>query len=224
MGTCYVGQEGKERPMSAPALSVKPALRRASGGEPDLIPAAMVTLPYPAALPSLGNDLATAAGEILEGADLGATFDDPVALRALRARLSSRESHGQDQAAAASSSRPAEEEQAEHDRYFLVSRSAGNPAEGFAAGLLLAQVAAHENCLDMGVTLPAGPDWEQLFAGLKKVLGTAGETASTPAMPAPSGWRAGYDPASRWLIGHQLFFSLIQGAIVGLNRFADSVR
>ncbi len=39
--------------------------------------------------------------------------------------------------------------------------------------------------------------------------------------PAP-GWRDGYDPAERWLIGHQLFFALIQGAIAGLNCFSSA--
>lgn len=53
---------------------------------------------------------------------------------------------------------------------------------------------------------------------------TTDETATTGTrvpMPGPAGWRpAGYDPAARWLIGHQLFFALIQGAVVGLNIFA----
>ncbi len=136
-------------------------------------------------------------------------------------------------------SRQAEAEQAEHDRYFQVRRSVDSPADGFAAALLLAHLAAHENCLDMGVTLLAEPEWGLLFGGLQALLRVAGgEPAAagratgsvtgrtpallSPALPWPTGWLTGYDPGKRWLVGHQLFFSLIQGAIVGLNCFANA--
>jgi hypothetical protein len=202
--------------------------------------AAALTLPYPAALPAHRKDLAIAVRDIFGGADLAATFNDPVARTALRLRLSARESPGQEAPGAAS--RHAEEEQVEHDRYFQVARSAGSPADGFTAGLLLAYVAAYENCLDMGVALLEEPEWNLLFAGLDALLRVAGDEPAaeggspvlpspvlpspvlpSPVLPSPAGWRAGYDPAGRWLIGHQLFFSLIQGAIVGMNCFASAI-
>ena len=36
---------------------------------------------------------------------------------------------------------------------------------------------------------------------------------------APPHLRDGYDPERRWLIGHQLFFAVLQGVVVGLNCF-----
>jgi hypothetical protein len=189
--------------------------------------AALATLPYPAALPSRRRDLAIAAREICGRDDLETAFNDPIARSALRCRLSARESLSeadaiQGRADETAGRRQAEEEQAEHDRYFHVTRSARSPADGFAAGLLLAHMAVHEDCLDMGVTLLAEPEWDLLFSGLEAMLRQAagGVTWRRPALPA--GWRTGYDPARRWLVGHQLFFSLIQGAIVGLNCFATA--
>lgn len=112
----------------------------------------------------------------------------------------------------------AQAEQLEHDAYFAVDRVAGEPARGFVTGLVLAYLAAYEDCLSGGVTLMDAELWERLFAGLTLVAGA--DIAKPPARPQPSGWRDGYDPAARWLIGHQLFFALIQGSIVGLNCFA----
>jgi hypothetical protein len=181
--------------------------------------AVLLTLPYPSALPSRRSDLAVTARDILGRDDLDRAFDDPITRSALRRRLSARESLGEAHAVPGR----AEDEQAEHDRYFHVTRSAQSPVDGFAAGLLHAHLAVHQDCLDMGVTLLAEPEWDLLFAGLEALLRGAGCTWRTPALPSPTGWRTGYDPARRWLVGHQLFFSLIQGAIVGLNCFATAV-
>lgn len=191
--------------------------------------AALVTLPYPAALPFRRRDVAIAAGEIYGRDDLETAFNDPIARSALRHRLSARESISEahavpGRAAETARRRQAEEEQAEHDRYFHVTRSARSPAHGFAAGLLLTHLAVYEDCLDMGVTLLAEPQWDVLFAGLEALLrlATGSVTWRRPALPSPAGWRSDYDPARRWLVGHQMFFSLIQGAIVGLNCFATA--
>jgi hypothetical protein len=181
--------------------------------------AVLLTLPYPGALPSRRSDLAIAARGVLGCDDLDKAFDDPITRSALRRRLSARESLREAHVVPGR----AEDEQAEHDRYFHVTRSARNPADGFATGLLNAHLAVHEDCLDMGVTLLAEPEWDLLFVGLEALLRGAGCTWRAPALPSPTGWRTGYDPPRRWLAGHQLFFSLIQGAIVGLNCFATAV-
>jgi hypothetical protein len=226
--------------MSDTASSVKHAHRLSSSGTSAPASTALLTLPYPADLPSRLSYLAIAARKVFGGADLTATFNDPMARNALRLRLSARESRGQEgvvpvppQAPTAPGlpKRQADDEQAEHDRYFRVARSTGSPVDGFTAGLALAQLVAYENCLDMGVTLLAEPEWNLLFAGLWALLRVAGEkpeaagrpTECAPALPSAAGWLAGYDPGRRWLIGHQLFFALIQGAIVGMNCFAGAM-
>jgi hypothetical protein len=119
--------------------------------------------------------------------------------------------------------------QEEHDRYFEVGRIGGDAAQGFWAGLLLAYLSAYENCLSMGMTLLDDQEWSRLFGGFAMLLEFAGgsavrcgggvRTAALPAKPEPTGWRDAYNPPVRWLVGHQLFFALIQGTIVGLNCF-----
>lgn len=195
-------------------------------------------LPLPEALPSRRADLAAAVATVAAGRDLVAQFDDPDARGALRDRLtasssgtviSPRPSATAFEPGDASLSmlntltlKPptgqAQGEQLEHDAYFAVERSGGSPALGFVAGLVVAHLSAYEDCLSAGVTLMDAEQWERLFAGLALVAGA--NVAQPPAMPQPSGWRDGYDPADRWLIGHQLFFALIQGSIFGLNVFA----
>src|SRR5258708_24117093 len=91
---------------------------------------------------------------------------------------------------------------------------------------------AYETCLSMGVTLLGDREWGRLFGGLAMLLEVAGGSVvhggtgmpavALPAPPEPAGWRDAYDPAARWLVGHQLFFALIQGAIVGLNCFTQA--
>ncbi len=225
--------------MSTAVSSVASALGQSAECDSDREPAVTLTLPYPAALPSHRSDLAIAVRDTIGRADLAKTFNDPFARTALRLRLSAGTSPARPDdtavplGARGAISLEADEDQAEHDRYFSVRRSARGPAHRFVAGLLLAHLSAHENCLEMGVTLLAEPEWNLLFAGLGALLRTAGQAlppealpasaGAAPALPSPAGWRAGYDPAARWLTGHQLFFSLIQGAIVGLNRFANAM-
>ncbi len=180
---------------------------------------------------------------IINHADYAVVFNDPTARAALRPRLSAHEPPAQGAAAIPAPGKEspppqalgppgskAQAEQQEHDRYFEVARSVGDAADRFMAGLLLAHLAAYENCLDMGVTLLAAEEWDLLFGGLRALVHLpghlagggehAGATECAPVLPSSAGWRAGYDPGRRWRIGHQLFFSLIQGAIIGLNCFA----
>ena len=106
----------------------------------------------------------------------------------------------------------AEAEQAEHDRYFAVTRKGT-----FATGLVDAFAAVHANAVTMGLTLLDDAGWTQLHDGLHAL--PAPTLVTQPAPPRPAGWRRGYDPTVRWLVGHQLFFALIQGTIIGLNCF-----
>jgi hypothetical protein len=126
----------------------------------------------------------------------------------------------------------AQAEQLEHDRYFRVKRVDGDSGVAFGAGLVLAYLSAYENCLAMGLTLLDESDWVLLFGGLDALIAVADGTDARDARgnarvafptSLPRHWRDdGYDPPARWLIGHQLFFALIQGAIVGLNCFASA--
>jgi hypothetical protein len=202
-------------------------------------------LPYPEALPSQRSELAVTARTPLSPAGVLAAFGVPEARAELRAQLTA----GQPDACSfppdAPAIRPggrsaghrplslqAQSEQEEHDRYFEVGRTGGDAAQGFSAGLVLAYLSAYENCLSMGVTLLDDQEWRRLFGGLAMLLevadgsvghgGTGLPAVALPAPVEPAGWRDGYDPAARWLVGHQLFFALIQGAIVGLNCFTQA--
>ena len=205
---------------------------------PEAVGAADATrlwLPYPEALPSQRSELAVAAQALFSPAGVLAAFGAPEARAELRARLTARQPDPDPgslprPAGHRPLSRQAKAEQEEHDRYFDVGRTGGDAAQGFSAGLVLAYLSAYENCLSMGVTLLGDREWRQLFGGLGlllEVAGGAGGRAGTDlpavALPAPlepTGWRDAYDPPMRWLVGHQLFFALIQGTIVGLNCFA----
>jgi hypothetical protein len=206
--------------------------------------AAALPLPYPETLPRRRSDLEAALAAAVPGGGVLAAFRDRAARDALRRALlrpagPPAAALPADQipapARVGAPSRQAQDEQREHDRYFKVGRVGDRPGRDFVAGLVLTQLAAYQNCLDMGVTLLDGPDWDRLFEGLRALLRIAGDDvarphaeepsaggAQLPERPTPAGWRDGYDPAARWLLGHQLFFALIQGAIVGLNCFADA--
>lgn len=205
-----------------------------------------LNLPYPETLPSRRSELVTAVRAVGAGRGLLAAFGEPAARAGLRLRLSERPAPDPDVRSGLRAGRweglrslpvsppspQAHAEQDEHDRYFAVQRTGDDVERDFVAGLLLAHLSAYENCLAMGVTLLDQPEWYRLFAGLRGLARfVEGEDAPSPGgsaqdepppQPSPSGWRDGYNPAARWLIGHQLFFALIQGAIVGLNCFASA--
>ncbi|MCW2933402.1 MAG: hypothetical protein JWM19_4364 [Actinomycetia bacterium] len=204
-------------------------------------------LPYPEALPSQRSELTVAARTLFSPAGVLAAFGAPEARAELRAQLTARQPDPDPYSFArhAPAMRPggrsaghrplslqAQAEQEEHDRYFEVGRTGGDAAQGFSAGLVLAYLSAYENCLSMGVTLLDDREWRRLFGGLATLLEVAGGSVvhggtgmpavALPAPLEPAGWRDAYDPPVRWLVGHQLFFALIQGAIVGLNCFAQA--
>jgi hypothetical protein len=186
----------------------------------------VLPLPSPDALPARLADIATALRAVRVDATTLPALADPAARSALRRVLSEPRADGDEtprSAPAVPAPNPqAEAEQAEHDRYFEVTRVSGSADVSFVSGLVLAHAATYENAEAMGVTLLDDEEWARLFGGLDALIGLVapGERA-LPPRPAP-GWRDGYDPASRWLIGHQLFFALIQGTIAGLHCFVTA--
>ncbi|GAB3521141.1 hypothetical protein GCM10027575_49940 [Phytohabitans suffuscus] len=85
----------------------------------------------------------------------------------------------------------------------------------------------HENGLAMGVSILDPVEWQEMFAGLDALLRYASgdrlkEGVPVVLRPAPRHALAGYDPERRWLVGHQLFFALLQGVIVGLNCYLEA--
>lgn len=113
-------------------------------------------------------------------------------------------------------------EHVEHDRYFQVIRAKHRPAVAFVRGLLQTHSWVHENGLAMGVSILDPVEWQEMFGGLDALLRYAAGDRLKEGVPvvlrrAPRHTPAGYDPERRWLIGHQLFFALLQGVIVGLN-------
>jgi plasmid stability protein len=118
-------------------------------------------------------------------------------------------------------------EHVEHDRYFRVTRVKHRPSFAFVRGLLQTHSWAHENGLAMGVSILDPVEWQEMFAGLDALLRYAAGDRLKEGVPvvlrsAPRHTPAGYDPERRWLIGHQLFFALLQGVIVGLNCYLGS--
>jgi hypothetical protein len=186
---------------------------------------APLKLPLPERLPSRRVDL-TAALAAVAGEGLFAAFAEPGSLGVLHRRLMLPAESGEQpdsphsglSSGLGAPTGNAQAEQVEHDRYFVVDRIGGDPARVFTTGLVSAYLAAYENCLSMGVTVLGPEEWDSLFGGLSELFDVAGD--EPPPSPTPAGWRSGYDPAARWLIGHRLFFALIQGSIIGLNSFA----
>jgi hypothetical protein len=198
-------------------------------------------LPVPHRLPSTRRDLTNALRTAEVGAGFMAELAEPDRRALLRKRMWrlleewERAHTGCDvghRAGAAAhrldpSAPAAEAEQQEHDRYFAVTRIGGDAGVAFVAGLVLAHVSAYEDCVSMGVTLLDETQWGLLFGGLQALSWMADEQDSGPddypaAPPLAPQWRDPYDPGKRWLIGHQLFFALIQGAIVGLNCYLSA--
>jgi len=79
----------------------------------------------------------------------------------------------------------------------------------------------------MGVSILDPVEWQEMFAGLDALLRYAAgdrlkEGVPIVLRPAPRHTPAGYDPERRWLIGHQFFFALLQGVIVGINCYLEA--
>ncbi|WP_329110386.1 hypothetical protein OG792_15700 [Micromonospora sp. NBC_01699] len=113
-------------------------------------------------------------------------------------------------------------EYAEHDRYFQVRRVRRQPVETFLRGLVRAYSLVRQNADQMGVTNLDATQWRNLFAGLHGILGYARVPLAGGVPPMPTRPVDEYLPHHRWLVGHQLFFAVVQGAIVGLNCFVHA--
>jgi hypothetical protein len=112
---------------------------------------------------------------------------------------------------------------AEHDRYFQVRRVRRQPVETFLRGLVRSYSLVRHNAVQMGVTNLDSTQWRNLFAGLHGILRyarvpLAGGPPPMPTRPVVEE----YLPHHRWLVGHQLFFAVVQGTIVGLNCFVHA--
>jgi hypothetical protein len=198
------------------------------------VSAGTVHLPHPSNLPSDREALAAALRDLGIDRSLFETFADSAARAQLRQHLLGVAAERLITESAlplqAPPARQVEREHQEHDDYFGVVRPEGDGAVGFVSGLVLVHLAAYEDALRMGLTLIDAAAWRELWGGLRAVLayvdgpGRSGgsfiDLTAEPPPPATSGWADGYDPARRWLVGHQLFFGLIHGAVVGLNWFS----
>lgn len=123
---------------------------------------------------------------------------------------------------------PAEVDFQEHDRYFQIRRTRLSPGPTFLTALACAGRSVSENAAQHHLSELGKSDFPQLWTGAKRLFEyagtdpTAATTAATPTADggadadAPAGASAAAD---RWLVGHQLFFVLIQGTITGLNCF-----
>lgn len=176
-------------------------------------------LPYPKLLPDCHNCLSRPARELLHGESVLACITRPAI-----AQLTGADEPPENGTRRASH---AEENFREHDRFFHVLRTADEPAAAFLHGLVLAHSRAYQNALEMGSTLLTEADWRNLLAGLECVFVFAGQASRDDrlAIALPAWHRAGderHDPQRRWLVGHQLYFALIQGVIVGLKCFATA--
>lgn len=113
-------------------------------------------------------------------------------------------------------------EYAEHDRYFQVRRVRRQPAEAFLRGLVRTYSLVRQNACEMGVSNLDGAQWRNLFAGLQSILRYACVPVSDGVPPMPTRPVDESPPHQRWLVGHQLFFAVVQGVIVGLNCFVGA--
>ncbi|MDG4768609.1 hypothetical protein O7632_31635 [Solwaraspora sp. WMMD406] len=121
----------------------------------------------------------------------------------------------------------------EHDRYFRVVRTRSQPGVTFFKGLRMAHLAVSSNAQENGLSALSFEEFARLSDGLDSLLnyaahgsqsGIGADQAALPAAPAGPTTPQLLDEVSttageRWLVGHQLFFALMQGSIVGLTGF-----
>ncbi|MFY1652741.1 hypothetical protein ACN27J_17845 [Solwaraspora sp. WMMB762] len=121
----------------------------------------------------------------------------------------------------------------EHDRYFQIRRTRQAPESAFLHALAIAHLAVRENVEENGLSQLSDGYVAQLWLGLESLYRYAGHDVDNqpigvldqPVQRPPHPQSNGTDPgdsdaaAERWLIGHQFFFTLMQGAITGLNCF-----
>jgi hypothetical protein len=176
------------------------------------VPDDVLYLPYPALLPTRRAQIADITRHLSYAGVVDTLFDQGLLEKGCHANGSTIKD---------------DPDHAEHDRYFKVVRTHGRPVDSFVRGLLAAHSSVHENGLRMGVTLLDKVEWRELFAGLDAILRYAAGDRLKKGVPvsvtqAPRHVPDGYDPERRWLIGHQLFFALLQGVSVGINCYLEA--
>jgi hypothetical protein len=108
------------------------------------------------------------------------------------------------------------------DTFFGISRTSAESPEMFSHAAAVAYRALLAETATFGTDLNAS-QWNQLRCGLEAVVSFgAGARMPQPAgSPVPIGSRH-RDPHRRWRAGHQIFFPLVQGVLVGIRCFADA--
>ena len=108
------------------------------------------------------------------------------------------------------------------DAYFGVNRTTAAAQQMFGHAAALAYRTMLEDTFEFGTDLDAG-QWNELRWGLESMVRfCTGTSPSGPTdAPVPTRIRP-RDPHRRWRTGHQLFFPLIQGVVVGLECFASA--
>ncbi|MFY1634784.1 hypothetical protein ACN27F_16160 [Solwaraspora sp. WMMB335] len=130
---------------------------------------------------------------------------------------------------------PAELDYQEHDRYFHVRRTRNMPGVAFITALAMMHRAVLDNARDCGLSQLSSESLPQLSAGWETLLrygapaenGPAEPAVTEPAVTEPARAETAQTGATeaaarRWLLGHQYFFALMQGTIVGLNCFMQA--
>lgn len=109
------------------------------------------------------------------------------------------------------------------DRYFGVYRVAAGMPEMFGHSAVVAYRTMLDDTAEFGTDLDAYR-WNELCSGLEATVRFAAGAPRGPAprFTLPAGHRP-RDPHRRWRSGHQVFFPLIQGVLVGLRCFAAAL-
>ncbi len=108
------------------------------------------------------------------------------------------------------------------DSFFGVSRAAAGSREMFCHAAAVGYRGLLADTVEFGTDLQPA-QWNELRWGLEATIrfGLGAPAAPAPDTPVPAGSRP-RDPHQRWRTGHQVFFPLVQGILVGVRCFAGA--